>query len=318
MNTRSFLRLILAALTGLALVAPLTATAAAHRHHPTPAFPDRIELPDGFQPEGIAIGPGPDRLLRLPGRRRHLRRRPAHRQGRGDQPGARHPVRRAEVRPARPALRGRRSGRHRPGGDVRTGAILASYQFTAGPSFVNDVVLTKRMAWFTDSRQRAELYGVPLARHGVPGTGGGDRPAAAERRVGADPGVINANGIAQTPDRSALLVVKSDTGQLFRVNPRTGVARVVDLGGYALTNGDGLLVEGRTLYVVQNQLNQVAVLKLNRSGTRGALLRTLTDPGFAVPTTVASFGRSLYLPNARFGITDPQTAQYWVTRIDKR
>src|SRR5918998_1165469 len=22
-------------------------------------FPDRIELPDGFQPEGIAIGPGP-------------------------------------------------------------------------------------------------------------------------------------------------------------------------------------------------------------------------------------------------------------------
>ncbi|HEY5788753.1 MAG TPA: hypothetical protein VIT65_28685 [Microlunatus sp.] len=35
------------------------------------------------------------------------------------------------------------------------------------------------------------------------------------------------------------LVVKSNTGQLFRVDPRTGKARLVDPGGYALTNGDG-------------------------------------------------------------------------------
>ena len=58
MKTRSFQRLILAALTGLALVAPLAATAEA-RPHRSPAYPDRIELPDGFLPEGIAIGPGP-------------------------------------------------------------------------------------------------------------------------------------------------------------------------------------------------------------------------------------------------------------------
>ncbi|HEY5846692.1 MAG TPA: hypothetical protein VIT42_07880 [Microlunatus sp.] len=128
----------------------------------------------------------------------------------------------------------------------------------------------------------------------------------------------NANGIAQTPDRSALLVVKSNTGQLFRVDPRTGKARVVDLGGYALTKGDGLLVEGRTLYVVQNRLNRVAVLELNRFGSRGELVRVLTDPDFDVLTTVASFRRSLYLPNARFGIASPETAEYWVTRIDKR
>ena len=71
-----------------------------------------------------------------------------------------------------------------------------------------------------------------------------------------------ANGIAFTPDRSALLVVQSDSGMLFRVNPRTGRARQVDLGGNLLTNGDGLLVKGRILYVVQNRLNQVAVFKL--------------------------------------------------------
>jgi hypothetical protein len=59
-ETRSFLRLILAALTGLALVAPLTVTAESRRGRTiTPAYPDQIDLPDGFLPEGIAIGPGP-------------------------------------------------------------------------------------------------------------------------------------------------------------------------------------------------------------------------------------------------------------------
>ena len=112
---------------------------------------------------------------------------------------------------------------------------------------------------------------------------------------------FNANGIAATPDGRALLVVQSATGTLFRVNPRTGVATRVDLGGYPLTNGDGLLVKGRTLYVVQNRLNQVAVIKLNARGTEGRLVTTLSSPAFDVPTTVAAYKDSLYLPNARFG-----------------
>jgi len=317
MKTRAFLRLILAALTGLALVAPLTVTAEARPHHP-PAYPDRIDLPDGFLPEGIAIGPGPIAYFgsRADGDLYAADLRTGQGAVFSQGPGT----------PSIGLKSDQRGTLYVAGGpagtgrvvSARTGAILASYPFTTGESFVNDVVLTKRMAWFTDSRQ-AQLYGIPLARHGV---------AAPESAIVRLPlkgddwvqtsGVNNANGIAQTPDRSALLVVKSNTGQLFRVDPRTGKARVVDLGGYALTNGDGLLVEGRTLYVVQNRLNRVAVLELNRSGSRGELVRVLTDPGFDVPTTVASFRRSLYLPNARFGITSPETAEYWVTRIDKR
>jgi sugar lactone lactonase YvrE len=316
MKTRSFLRLILAALTGLALVAPLTVTAEASPHH-HPAYPDRIDLPDGFLPEGIAIGPGPIAYF---GSRAD-----------GD-------IYAADLRtgqgavfsqgPGTPSIglksdqRGTLYVAGGPAGtgrvvSARTGAILASYQFATGESFVNDVVLTKRMAWFTDSRQ-AQLYGIPLARHGVAAPGSAIVRLPLKGDWVQTPGVNNANGIAQTPDRSALLVVKSNTGQLFRVDPRTGNVRVVDLGGYVLTNGDGLLVEGRTLYVVQNRLNRVALLELNRSGSRGELVRTLTDPGFDVPTTVGSFRRSLYLPNARFGITSPETAEYWVTRIDKR
>ena len=96
---------------------------------------------------------------------------------------------------------------------------------------------------------------------------------------------FNANGIAETPDHQALLVVQTATGTLFRVDPDTGVATTVDLGGYPLTNGDGLLVVGRTLYVVQNQMNTVAVFRLDAAGTSGEFVEQLTDTDFQVPTT---------------------------------
>jgi hypothetical protein len=50
--------------------------------------------------------------------------------------------------------------------------------------------------------------------------------------------------------------------------------------------------------------------------TIGTLV-TLTSGDFDVPTTVAAFGNSLYLPNARFGVENPETADYWITRIDR-
>jgi sugar lactone lactonase YvrE len=200
--------------------------------------------------------------------------------------------------------------------DVRTGDIIQTYQFTAAPTFINDVALTGTVAWFTDS-QRAQLYGVPRGPGGAPGdpaevitlplTGDWEQVAG-----------FNANGIAQTPDRKALLVVNSTTGLLYRVDPDTGEAKQVDLGGTQLTNGDGLLVRGLTLYVVQNQLNQVAVIKLNAAGTSGQLVNTLTSDDFDFPTTVAAHGNSLYLPNARFTTPPTPDTPYWITRIDRR
>ena len=68
---------------------------------------------------------------------------------------------------------------------------------------------------------------------------------------------------------------------------------------------------------MRNRLNQVAVVKLNWRGTEGELVDTLTSEDFDVPTTVAAYKGSLYLPNARFGIASPETAEYWITRIDR-
>ena len=64
---------------------------------------------------------------------------------------------------------------------------------------------------------------------------------------------FNANGIETTPDGKALLVIQSNTGILFRVSPRTGVATPVDVRGADLTNGDGILRRGRTLFVVARE-----------------------------------------------------------------
>jgi sugar lactone lactonase YvrE len=301
---------VLVAQPGVASAAPASASTGR-----AGLFPDTIALPTGFQPEGIAIGRLPFayfgsladgsiyRADLVTGRGRII----------SEGPGTQSVGLKLDAR-GRLFVAGGATGDARVV-DVRSGEILASYSFATAPTFVNDVVLTPDAAWFTDS-QNAVLYGLPLGRRGA--LPSADRvirlPMSGDW---AQVTGFNANGIAATPDGGALLVVQSATGLLFRVDPRTGVATVVDLGGEVLTSGDGLLVLGRTLYVVQNQLNQVAEFRLNRAGTAGALVGRQTDPGFDVPTTVAAWGHRLYLPNARFGIADPATAEFTATAIPR-
>lgn len=312
MTLGRLIRTLLApALSGGLVVAGLAAAPVDAARRPVPT---RIELPDGFQPEGIAIRGGP--LAYLGSRGDGSIYAADLRTGRG------RIISRGDGTPAVGLKLDRRERLWVAGGDdgdakvvsVRTGRVLADFELASGASFVNDVVLTRGSAWFTDSR-RAVLYQV-TPRHG--------RVANARVRSvplrGAWqqlPDVNNANGISTTPDGRALLVVQSATGYLFRVDPRTGVATRVRLGPTSLTNGDGLLRRGRILYAVQNRLNLVAVLRLDERGRSGRLLRTRTSADFDVPTTIASFRGGLYLPNARFGIADPTTADYWITRLGR-
>jgi hypothetical protein len=98
----------------------------------------------------------------------------------------------------------------------------------------------------------------------------------------------------------------------------SGEAQAIDLGGVSLPNGDGLLLAGRTLYVVQNRLNQIAVIELAPGLLSGVVVDSLTDADFDVPTTVTSFGDSLYAVNARFGTPPTPSTQYDVVRVEKR
>ncbi|MEJ3745033.1 superoxide dismutase [Actinomycetes bacterium KLBMP 9797] len=270
------------------------------------AFPDLIALPNGFRPEGVAIGSKPYAYFGSLADGDIYRVNLATGQGSIISEGPGTPSVGLKIdRRGRLFVAGGGAGNGRVV-DARTGAVLASYSFATAPTFVNDVVLTPRGAYFTDSNNPA-LYRVPLdlgAFEPLPLTG------ALVYQEG-----FNVNGIAPTPDGRGLLVVQSNTALLFRVDPRTGVTTQVDLGDELLTNGDGLLVLGRTLYVVQNRLNTVAAFRLNSAGTRGTLITRVTDPRFDVPTTVAAFGRRLYLPNARFNTTPTPDTTYSVVAI---
>ena len=295
MTLRTTLRLLTAALLSLMLSVTLVAPVQAHGRHKH--YPDRIELPIGFLPEGITIGRAPVAYL---GSRAD-----------GDIYAADLKTGRGRViseGPGSPSVGlkvDRRGLLYVAGGpagtarvvNVRTGASRSYTLTEKQPSFINDVVLTQQAAWFTNSWQ-PELYRLSRETRKVTTLPLSGDWAAAPMEFGA-------NGIAQTPDSRALLVIQSSTGLLFRVDPYTGRATQVDFGGATLTNGDGLLLEGRTLYVVRNQDNQVAVVRLDRRATTGRVVDTLSSEDFDVPTTVAAYKGSLYLPNARFGNPSP-------------
>ncbi|MGW0570637.1 MULTISPECIES: NHL repeat-containing protein [Streptomyces] len=271
------------------------------------AWPDRFPLPAGFQPEGIAIGSAPYAYFGSLADGSVYRASLAT--GRGSVisqgPGAGHPSVGLKIDGhGRLFVSGGAGGDLRTV-DVRTGRIEKTY--TVGGSFVNDVILTPRAAWFTDSFA-PRLYRLALDRHGRPGAVT-TVPLGGDWQQGPD---FTANGIERTPDGSALLVVNVFVGggTLMRVEPATGAASAVDLGGALLPNGDGLLLLGRILYVVQQQQNAIDVFRLNAAGTRGRAITRITDPRFRIPTTAAAWGDRLYLPNARFDVEPTPDTEY--------
>jgi sugar lactone lactonase YvrE len=303
-----------AAVSALLLIAGTPAALAAPQAPPG-HFVDVIALPDGFGPEGIAIGPGGTGYVGslVDGDVYVFDVRTGQEITTLEGPGTPSVGLKIDNH-GRLFIAGGPTGQARVV-DAATGDLIRSYTLTTQPSFINDVVLTHDAAWFTDSSQ-AQLYKLPLGPGGaLPGPDAVEVVPLTGDWV-QQPG-FNANGIEETPNHQALLVIQSSTGILFRVDPATGVATTVDLGGVVLTNGDGLLVIGRTLYVAQNLNNTVAVIRLNAEGTSGTLVAQLTDPDFQVPTTIARFGNGLYLPNARFDTPPTPETEYSVVRIER-
>jgi sugar lactone lactonase YvrE len=198
--------------------------------------------------------------------------------------------------------------------DAATGAQLANYQLTANPSFINDVVVTKRAVWFTDSVNKV-LYKLALGPEG-------QLPAAAQTvPLTGDINYVsgfNANGIDATRNGKTLLIVQTNEGLLFTVDAATGVTRTIDLGGARVRNGDGILLRGKRLYVVQNLDNRISVVKLHGHLTSGEIVRQINDQRFDVPTTIDRFKHWLYAVNARFTTPVTPTTTYTVVRVPAR
>lgn len=278
-------------------------------------FPKTIALPDGYAPEGLEIARGTTFYVGSVGSGAVYTGDLRTGTGRILVPGA--PGTRSatgiEHDRGRLWVAGARFGTAHVY-DARTGAPLQQVQLATGtaPTFVNDAVATKRAVYFTDS-QRPVLYRVALSGNGRPGAVSAIPLSGAYQHV---PGQFNLNGIVATPNGRTLIAVQSVSRRLYAIDPKTGVAKLIDLGGYDLSNGDGLLLRGRILYVVQNRDNKVAVLELSPDLTRATFLRALTDPGnLDVPTTIDRAGSRLYVVNARFGTTTPTDQAYTVVRL---
>ena len=272
-----------AALSVTAQSAASAGTGGRHR------FPDSIALPAGWQPEGFTIGRGTSFYVGSLANGAVFRGDLATGTGRVLVPGT-----------AGTAKTGLKVDRHN-----RLWAAGAG----GGDATVYDAATGATLAHYS---ARPFLYVVPLAPGGrLPGQSA-VRSLALTGPAAAD-GAFN-NGIVATPD-GRLIVVQMVAGRLVSVDPATGASTVVDLHGYSVVNGDGLVLRGHLLYVVRNVDNKVAVLRLDRRFASGVPVRELTSPLLRVPSTADLFGPWLYLVNARFDVTPTPTTDYNVVRV---
>ena len=276
-----------------------------------PVFPDLIQLPADFGPEGIAAGRGHTFYVGslAPGSTGQILVGDL-RTGTFTQlvaPTGRFAAgMKFDERSGYLFVAGGTSGRATVY-DGSSGAQVAFYQFLPpGVSGINDVVVTREAAYFTDTT-RPFLGRVALAANGQPGDGelislpanfGVRGPCT----VGPSP---RGNGIAATPNGDELILVHMSEGRLYLVDTMTHTLAPIAIsggdfaGGAALCSTDGILVEGHTLYAVQAALHRVAVVQMAPDYRSGEVTRYITEPfasnpALQFPTTIARFGNSLY------------------------
>ncbi len=164
----------------------------------------------------------------------------------------------------------------------------------ADATFLNDLVAAPNGDVYVTDSNRPTLFRVPA----------GTSEAEAFLDFAGTPfeyqDGINANGIAITDDGALLVVVAANTGRLYRIDLETRGVSEIALEGGPLTGGDGLVLDGRTLYVVQNGPDQVAVVTLSEDLTEGTIERTLGGDRLSSAATAALVDDQLLVVNAQF------------------
>ena len=288
-----------------AIAAPVTAPAATPALRGAAPFPDSVPLPVDFQPEGIASGAGSTFYsaslttgdiyqgdLRT-GKGFVLVAPP----GGGEAVGLK-----TDVPDHLLFVAGGLTGTAHVY-DSRTGTLVAQYQLgPSGKSLINDVVLTAHAAYFTDSYIPG-LYEIPIGPGGRLGqaiTITLSGPAAVFSPTG-----LNLNGIAATADGSILIVDNTALNKLFTVDPLTGASAPDTVAGLIPGTMDGMLLQGRRLWIVEGLANTLIQVTLTSDLSSGTITSTITSPLFEVPTTVAQFGDLLALPNGKYDLGVP-------------
>jgi hypothetical protein len=296
----------LAAPVGALIAAPAQASSGRSRRR----FPSVIDLPDGWCPDGITAGSGTRIYVSS------LADGAIYcadvRTGRGEVFAAGEPGAHAAGLAFDHQRRIWAACGEMGGAAVfseATGACLAKWSFGGG--YIADAAVTKSAVFFTDA-DRAKLHCVELGRRGaLPGPEGVqslDLPGGLGEAGACNNGIVAAwNG--------CLVIVQSNANRLFAFDPVTCVAKKIDIGGASVANADGLLLRGRTLYVVRNRRNVIAKFRLSGDLSRATLIDQLTDRDLDGPSAIAAVGDSLYAVNARTTTTPTPSTAYCVVRV---
>lgn len=298
--------------TALVLALFLTVGAGAAPVSAAAQFPEVINLPNGFFPEGVAIGKGSTfftgSLIDGAIYRGDLR------SGSGEvfvegQEGL-----------LAVGMDVDRTGRQLfvaggPTGSARIydtvdGALLEDVFL--GEGFVNDVIVTRQAAYFTNSFA-PEIYALPLDNRGK--VNGPVRVINLSGDFEFVPGAFNTNGI-ESPNRDTLIIVNSTVGALYTVDVDSGETSTIDIGDQVV-RGDGLVLVGRTLYAVVGSTNQVTKLRLTPGLRRAQVIDVITNEVFDTPTTAATNGRDLYVVSAKFNTPPTPATPYELVKVDR-
>lgn len=290
------LRLLTALLVAPALALGTAAAATSSRS---------IPIPDDFQPEGIAVGEGSTFYVGS------LKDGDIYRgdleTGKGevfvDVSGRVAAGLKVDTARHRLFVAGGPTGRGYVYG-TKKGRTLATFKLSKpGQTLVNDVVVTSRAAYFTESLA-PRIYEVPIAPDG---SFGKPRTIVVKGPAAAPTKDVGLNGIAATRGESTLIVAHTAFGALFTLNPHSGKSRRIAVRKGSLVAGtlDGILLDGPDLWVVENAENRLVKVRLSPDLKRAAVTASVRDPLFRFPTTVADYGCKLALVNARFDLGFP-------------
>ena len=179
--------------------------------------------------------------------------------------------------------------------DTASGELLADFTTARSPTFINDVMVVDGAAYFTDSMSPV-LYRVFDDGSGWQMEEWLDFTGTAFEYIA---GAFNANGIVASPDGQYLVIIQSATGDLFRVEIATKEVVQIDIEA-DLRRGDGLVLRGRTLWVVRNMDEQIAKVDLSGDLSSGQLVSQTTDDSFMFPTTAAIANGRMLVVNSQF------------------
>lgn len=307
MRSRLLLLTAFVAATAVLVATPSTATVPAGSDVPRMRS---IPLPDDFAPEGIAVGPHNKFFVGslwdgdiYRGNLKTGRGKVVVDRKRGQAVGLKVDAARYRLYVAA-GLTGRALVY-----DTRDGSKIASIRLARkGKALINDVVLTRDAAYFTDSFN-PRIYKVPIGPDGTLGSPEriivtGEADFVGELGVGL-------NGIDAPVDGRVLIVANSSRGLLYTVDPESGRSDDIELDtGTPLPDTiDGILLQRRVVWVLSNFSNTLTKIRLDPDFSEGRVVQVITndDVGglFRVPTTLAAHKRKLVIVNARFDLGLP-------------